>query len=556
MSTEPPTTNPEGSEEQLHAVAGLTDLEQEEIQTHIDSIAGENRIPVASEAFQLRSAPRGLVLPLLVSLATMALVAASLTSMHRLYMRDEQTIRQRAGEFVSVEGRLIRALREETREQLTAKQQEISSIRSRLSQLEAEQAAIEADFEQRIAIREAEIREELEREIEAERARLIAEGLGNEEIDRLMEQFERERQAFYEQQLQEYRERLEEERLALQTNIDELRAEFQSQIEQLELERNALRQAFVRRERELQAELQQRTLRASIEPSEANENAVAAVEELADLSTRAEQDQLFERQVNGQLSLVQELVAGAEWDRARSAIEETRVLLSEPDFSQIMAATARRESALFLLQQLELVIDQQEALERESPLPEAPETTSDTIQPPSNEDTAELLDQVAFFREAAAVAESRFRDLSVESEIIIDELTSQIADLSQYQQQVSEAQRRYRAFLESVRNSRGDNSDQASLVARQELDDLLRSPEFVTLFEELSDEVTVLFSAVQAAGSDAALAEAATVVTQIMTEPSVTGRLNRLQFERDDAAGNQELLMILDALERAITEEN
>ncbi|TVR06270.1 MAG: hypothetical protein EA403_01020, partial [Spirochaetaceae bacterium] len=504
----PPETDP------LDAASGLTEQEQQEIRAHIEAVAGENRIPVGSDAFRLAGASRGFALPLAVLCVTLVLVAGSVVTMHRLFTRDERLIRQTAGEFVSVEGRLIRALREESRDQLNAKQREISTIRSRLAQLEAEQAALEADFDQRIAAREAEIREELEREIVAERSRLIAQGLGSAEIDRLMEQFETERRAFYEQQLQEYRAQLEAERSAIQVNIDTLRVQFRSQIEALEQEREALREEFLLRERELRAELQERTRRAALEDPAASAAAAVAARELADLSARAEQERVLEQQVVGQLDRVRETVAEGRWAEARSAIQSARVLLNDPVYTRLRAISARRETDLFLLQQLELVIDQQEeiaAADALSPLPILGDASAVLGEAGT---AAELFDQVEFYRQSVAAAQQRLQELAAEANATQLELQEQIADLARFQQQVATAQQRYRAFVATVRSARaGGAPDQASLVARQELDDLLRSDIFLSLFEELSDEVSSLFAAVQTAGSDAALAEAADVVT-------------------------------------------
>ncbi len=557
MQNQTPNENPSHSvSDPLDAASGLTEQEQQEIRAHIEAVAGENRIPVDSDAFRLAGASRGFALPLAVLCITLVLVAGSVLTMHRLFTRDERLIRQTAGEFVSVEGRLIRALREESRDQLNAKQREISTIRSRLAQLEAEQAALEADFDQRIAAREAEIREELEREIVAERSRLIAQGLGSAEIDRLMEQFETERGAFYEQQLQEYRAQLEAERSAIQVNVDTLRVQFRSQIEVLEQEREALREEFLLRERELRAELQERTRRSAIEDPAASAAAAVAARELADLSARAEQERVLEQQVVGQLDRVRELVAEGRWEEARSAIQSARVLLNDPVYTRLRAVSVRRETDLFLLQQLELVIDQQEAIAAADALSPVPAPGDAMGLPGEAGAPAELLDQVEFYRQSVAAAEQRLQKLAAEASATQLELQEQIADLARFQQQVSNAQQRYRAFIATVRSARAGTSDQAALVARQELDDLLRSDIFLSLFEELSDEVSSLFAAVQTAGSDAALAEAADVVTQIMAEPTSAGRLNRLRFERDDATGNNELLAILDALQRALQAAN
>ncbi|TVR31949.1 MAG: hypothetical protein EA404_08780 [Spirochaetaceae bacterium] len=541
----------EDQNQPLDATVGFNEREQEEIRTQIDAIANENRLPPSSDLFNLASVPRGFMLPAMVLVITVVVAVSATLVMRALFTRDEQSIRRGAGEFVSVEGRLIRALRQESNEQLNAKQAEISAIRSRLEQLEAEQRALESDFDQRLARREEELREQLEREIATERARLIAQGLGSTEIERLMQQFEAERRAFYESQLQQYRAELEAERSAIQTNIDTLRSELQTRIGQLERERALLREEFQQRENELRAELQGRTQLSAGASTEAAQAAEAAQRELQDITTRANQERAMEMQLVGQLERIRAALTEDELDLALERIESTREFLNDNRIARFRTIAVRRDADLFLLLQLESYIHQR--LLTAGSDAEIREQQTEGDDQPAGPTTDELSDQIRVLQAAIDATEAQLGSLAEVSIAEREQLQQRIDELATYQQQLIAARDRYETFISAISQARAQNPATASVAVRQELDELLRSPAFGQLFGQLSVEVSRLLAESATAGSDAAVADAADIVSRIMQEPTAQARLGRLRFEQSDAVDNPDLSAILQALESALT---
>ncbi len=579
----------------------LTPQEQEDVRARIEEVAAESRIPVTMEVFSLEGVRRGVGLPIAVGGGVLLVVFVGLIILLSVFRQSESVTRAEAGQYVSIEGRLIRELRQESQEQLGEKNQEIEEIRARLSELQDEQIALETDIESRLAQREEELRLQLQADIEAERARLVGEGFANEELAQLLAAFETERRAFYEQRLDEYRAQLDEERQAVQATIDRLRGEYESRLSDLQSERDEILEEFARREAELRTQLQQRTRAAAgVDPAELD----AAGEELAALAERVEEERAIESQVIGQIDRVRSAIVAGENQAALDRIGTLRDFLGEERVLAIDSVAARRETDLFLLGQLERLVqtrleaaeppaeDQSliEELELIRRLRELGESESANLDPqdraallldflntfstlgitadqlnaallsPADEDqeedgaaAADLLRQLAAEEatsgdlQAALIEFESALDASADREAVLE---SQVARLSTFEEVVVNARRRYGAYQSAIGAASG--AEQASLVARQELDEFLASGAVRVLFSDLNQEINSLFAATQTAGSSAALDDAAAIIEAIMAQPSAAASLNMLRFEKIEAAGNDELLTILESLEDAL----
>ncbi|MFW5843526.1 MAG: hypothetical protein ACOCW6_06335 [Spirochaetota bacterium] len=332
----------------------LTPQEQADVRARIEEVAAESRIPVTPEAFSLKDVRRGIVLPLAVAGIVLLVVVVSLVILFSVFRRGESMTRAQAGEYVSIEGRLIRELRQESQEELGAKDQEIAQIRARLGELEEEQIALEESIDARIAQREDELRQQLQADIEAERERLVRTGVGSEELARLLATFEAERRAFYERQLEEYRAELEAERRTIQANIDRLRSEYESRLNELQSERDQILREFARREAQLRAQLQQRT---SVAAGADEAELEAAGEELSRLAREADEERAVAAQIVGQIERIREAILAGNNPRALELITSLRDYLSEERVVAVESVAARRESDLFLLGQLEQLVE-------------------------------------------------------------------------------------------------------------------------------------------------------------------------------------------------------
>ncbi len=337
--------------------AGISEDEKTEIRGHIEKVATENKIDVSGDAFSLKSFRAGALFPLLVNIGAIVSVAVVVLVLTALFRQDERVVTGRTGEIASVEGRLIQELRRESQAQLFEKERQIATVQRRLDEIERERLVLAASIDERIQQREQELRAELERELEEERARLLREGLGDEEIENLMRVFEAERTAYYEQQIAQYRAELEAERLAVEQNLDQLRLDYNDQLQALREERLQLAEEFREREASLRAQLEQRTRILDRARTEAIENLASAQEELAQLSRRQELAGSIQNQIIGQIGQIRSAVSLEQYGLARSRIESLRSFLNEDRVLAIPEIARRREMDLFLLDSLEAVIE-------------------------------------------------------------------------------------------------------------------------------------------------------------------------------------------------------
>jgi chromosome segregation ATPase len=174
-----------------------------------------------------------------------------------------------------------------------------------------------------------------------------------------MAQFEEERRAYYEQQLQEYREELEAERVALQADIDRLRSEYNSRLEQLERERQEIIAEYEAREAELRQRLEQRTQVLQNVQTATGADFESAQQELAQLSRQQERIDAVEDQVVGQVDRIRQAIAQGDVTTARARIESLRSYLQQDSVASIQELSGRRAADLFLLDRLEALLEQE-----------------------------------------------------------------------------------------------------------------------------------------------------------------------------------------------------
>ena len=455
--------------EDMHSsdsVSGFTEQEQQEIQASIEQITEESRVAPPDDAFLLEDTPRGIVLPTAVLGAVIVVVGVSFFLMSRSFLQNELTIQSEAGEYTSIEGRLIRELREESREEIGEKEAEIEEIRSQLGVLEDEQTALLATFDDRVEEREARIRGELEREIQAERTRLIAQGIGNQELERLMSSFEAERNAFYQTQLQGFRAELEAEQDALQANINTLRSQYQRQIQVLETERDTLLVQSRQREDALRAQLEAQT-RAAEDAAASTTEIEAARTELAELARVSEEQRAVETQIIGQFERIRGALEQADTAAALDQVAALTDFLNTERVIAVESVAARRESDLFLLTQLRRMIEARIEAEAQSRQQQEADLT--------------LLEELAVLDQLRGLAQQLETDEAAEAQLQV--ATEALAALGR----LGEAQGTFNVALADLATF-GSDREAAVLAAEADLEAALQREEELREAAELREQ--------------------------------------------------------------------
>lgn len=341
----------------LENEAGISAPEREEIRSHIEKVATENRIPVEAAQFSLESARRGVLLPSIVNVAALVAVAAAILVLSVVFRRDERHVQNQVTQYASIEGKLIRELRQESRQLLTSKEKEIEEIKTKVRELEGEQKTLEENFTRKLKQREDELRQQLKQDVDVERARLTSEGIRKDDIEARMAKFEAERKAYYERQLAQYRKQLEAERAQLQADITRLRTEYGTRLQQLEQERRQIVSDYQKREVTLQVQLQQKTQVLDRLRAQTSVNLEAAQRELAGLTGKQEQVQAVENQIEGQVARIRDALGTADLAAALSQVRSLQTYLQQGSVRAVPQLADRVRTEVFLLNQLGTMLE-------------------------------------------------------------------------------------------------------------------------------------------------------------------------------------------------------
>lgn len=330
----------------------LPEQEKREILSEIDRIAAGNKIMVTPETFMIRTARAGARFPLLVNLIAVAVLTAGVLALLHLHRREDQTVRAGGGIAVTAESRLISELRRQSEQQLQQKEQQISEIQAQLAAVQSERTAIESDIDERVRQLERELRIQLDEEIEAERQRLIQEGLSDEEIERLLRDFERRRIAQLRAQVEAYRAELEREQQENARALALLEVELSRSLEQTQRERSALLEDVRRRETELRTRYEERIARQS-------EQVAAAQRQLAELEQLHEREALVQTQLSGFYEQIRAAIAEADYAAASRIIDQFRAFLDQDGIRALPMMQARRQTELYVLESLARLVEPQ-----------------------------------------------------------------------------------------------------------------------------------------------------------------------------------------------------
>jgi hypothetical protein len=705
----------------LENEAGITPVERDEIRTQIEKVATENRIPVEAAQFSLTGARRGIFLPSIVNAGAVVLIAIAILVLSLVFGRNEQKLQTQATQYASIEGKLIRELRQQSNQQLSAKEKEIEEVRTKVRELEQQQQALAETYNQKLKQKEDELRQKQAQDITAERARLVSAGVGTDDITKRMAKFEAERKAYYEKQLAEYRKSLDQERAQLQADITRLRAEYSSRLDQLEKERRQIVADYQQRETTLRVQMEQRTEVLDKLRAQSTVNLEAAQRELARLGQQQEQAQSVSNQLDGQIARISQALAAGQADDALTQVRALQAYLRQGSVRSVPQLADRLRSESFLLEQLgtlledrvkaqaaagtqslaselellsrmrglsqqaaaatgtarldvykQLVAAMPEVMGASSALVDAAavqavedlqkkmrdETEQNTkaavqligaadyagalakykaalnASPAVAPDTSRLLTDLlvigyrvsdyartgkkapgvdavaaqaglnlqaerrAFIESAAsglgtapattgtdtavtgaasaqelllrsqlADAQSQITQLETErtqagaqraAEIDAiaqkvkttrQDLTKRLDALLAFEGEVNAAKTAYTTYVEQEKAARSANPQDPITASRQELNKFLRADPVRALLSDTADRVNALYAATQTAGSSAALADAADIISNIAKQPTVKASRQQLQFEIDSAASNERLAAILKAVD-------
>lgn len=331
--------------------SGIDDADRAEIAQRLDEVARANRLPTDPALLALKAGKKGFVLPLIINIAAVLVIGASVYLFSYLFAQKEASEAVNETVLNSSEGRLLAELKRDSTARLEAKNKEIAEIQARMQSLDKEVSSLSSSFETRVKSKETELRTKLDAELDAERKRLQAEGLSEPVIQERLKKFEQEKSQEFQRQLAEFKTVAEAEKVAAEANYAKLRKEFEANAAGLAAERKRLEEESAKKEEELRAslaaELARKNAAATAQAQAGTEALEAAKAELTRLAEEKRKAGLAEEALVGLYSGIRQDLSQASYASALTKADGLRAYLMEPGVAALPGLAARREADLF-----------------------------------------------------------------------------------------------------------------------------------------------------------------------------------------------------------------
>ncbi len=341
--------------------SGISSEDQREILIHIDKVAKSSRILAGPDTWKVRPKKRGFLLPVLVNIVGLLILAGGILGLRMLFSGEAEADATESVMLSSAEGRLLQEIKREAEGQIQEKDKEIADIQAQMAALDREKEQLLSSVETRIKAKEEELRDQLNVELEKERQRLQAEGLSESAIQERLKEFEKKKQAEFSAALDAFSKKAEEERIAMQANLDKARDEFRKSLSDATAERQRIQDEARAREQALREELSQKDQALEAERARTAESLRTAQAELAKFNEDAARTKATEDRLLGLYASARQSLRDGRLDDAARTLEALRSYLLEPQVNAIPALVARRELDLFTTDLIERTISAERA---------------------------------------------------------------------------------------------------------------------------------------------------------------------------------------------------
>ena len=328
--------------------SGITVEESRVIRAEIDEVARKNRIDVNSATFVISALRRGAVFPLIVNAIAVIVTAGGLIGLSWLFTRKDADLAAGSAVVSSAEGRLLQELKRESDSRLLEKDKAIAEVQDRLKKLDQEKNDLTASLSDRVKRREAELRAELQVELERERRRLQEQGFSEAAIQERLKKFEAERQAAFNRELADFQRKAEAEKAAAEENYRTIRSDYQKSIQGLGEERKRIQDEARRREEELRTQSDARARELEAQGAEARAGLLKAKAELARLEEQRAKATAAEDRVLGLYATIRTALRARRFEEAAAGSAALVSYLNDPSVNALPGIQARRDSDIFV----------------------------------------------------------------------------------------------------------------------------------------------------------------------------------------------------------------
>jgi DNA repair exonuclease SbcCD ATPase subunit len=334
---------PQGAEDE-----GITAEERREIIASIDKVASRNRISASTGSSSVNASKKGFVFPLVVNLLVFAATAASLLALALIFKQRDQNLGAGSVVVTTAEGKLIQEIKRESDSKLQEKDKAIAEIQDKLGSIDKQRSDLAASLEQRVGLRETELRAALKAELDQERLRLSGQGLSESAVQDRLKRLEAQKTSALDLQLESFKKKAEADKAAEDARLAQARDEYQKSISSLNDERKKIQGDAKTREDQLRASLDATTKELEGQSAAAKASLAKAQSDLSRLEDQRSKAQAAEDRILGLYGSIRNALRERRFEDALASVSALTSYLNDPTVLAVPSIQARREADLFV----------------------------------------------------------------------------------------------------------------------------------------------------------------------------------------------------------------
>jgi hypothetical protein len=340
------TRGKEGEPSPQPAVSEVSVQERIDLLAQIEQVVALARTPITPESLRYTPRRSGLLFPLVLNVAALALIAVAACVLPLLFNRQEKTFTSGSGTMLSGERTLVSAVRREAERSLQSKEREIGQIQDALQQTRGRLDALKADADAQISKKEQELRVSFDEQLAAQKKKLQEQGASAASIDAQLVVLRAQLQKSYDERLAEFRKQVNAEKAQQAAALSAQLTGSQKVLAQAQAEK---------------AQLQGKLEEASRTAASAQGEQARLAQQVAVLSAQDQREQLVLDQISASYAAAGAAMKASRFDDALASLGSLASYLDQAGVASLPAVQKRKSVDLFLIDSLEKLILSQKA---------------------------------------------------------------------------------------------------------------------------------------------------------------------------------------------------
>ncbi len=331
-----------------------------EIYSEIDRMVDKLHAEAAAVSTEFSVIKNDTVIPLIVIIGSIIVLLGGGLFFLSFYNSKEQTILTTRNRVLSTESKILAAVKAESEEQLEIRDQRIKSIQNQLSTAIEDRNRLKENTERTLNKREEELRRAMNSTLEAEREKLMEQGLSSEDIRKKIEEtsnrLEAENQSAMNDFKEQYEKELAEKELAMSIQIEE----YQKNLEQSKSEQIRLEDLIAQKEKELVQKFSEQS--AALENQ--NESVLNQIKEIENVKTK---ESLVFSQILSSYESIERKIENGEFENALKEIANLEHFLEQDSVLVLPGVKERIPVEKFVMNTLKSSINMEITIENVFP---------------------------------------------------------------------------------------------------------------------------------------------------------------------------------------------